>query len=82
MALESGPELGGHGQEFGHELVSESVSEADSDSDTRFFGTVNFHSRYYLIRSAGPDQLNSGQSLSYLSSENRPSVRPSEEVRF
>ena len=32
-------ELGGHGQEFGHELVSESVSEADSDSDTRFFET-------------------------------------------
>ena len=29
------PELGGHGQELGHELVSESVSEADWG--TRFF---------------------------------------------
>ena len=39
-------------------------------------GTVNFHSRGYLIRSAGQDQLNSGQSLSYLSSENGPSICP------
>ena len=31
----SAPELGGHGQELGRELVSESVSEADSDK--RFF---------------------------------------------
>ena len=29
------PELGGHGLEFGHELVS----ETDSDSDTRFSET-------------------------------------------
>ena len=31
--------MGGHGQDFGQELVSESVSEADSDSDMRFFET-------------------------------------------
>ena len=28
-----------NGHDFGHELMSESVSEADSDTDTRFFGT-------------------------------------------
>ena len=41
MAYEgSKPELSGHGEEFGHELVSESVSEADSDK--RFFETSDW----------------------------------------
>ena len=31
--------MGGHGQDFGHEFVSESVSEADTDKDRGFFGT-------------------------------------------
>ena len=29
-------EIGGLGRDFGHKSVSEPVSEADSDSDTRF----------------------------------------------
>ena len=37
-------ELGGHGQEFGHEPVSESVTEADSD--TRFFETSDTDTRF------------------------------------
>ena len=35
--LKSEAEMNGHGHDFGHE----SVSEADSDTDTRFFGTSN-----------------------------------------
>ena len=31
--------MNGHGHHFGHEFVSESVSKADSDEDTRFYGT-------------------------------------------
>ena len=31
--------MNGHGHDFGHEIVSGSVSEADSDTDARFFGT-------------------------------------------
>ena len=30
--------MNGHGHDFGHEFVSESVSKADSD--TRFFGSL------------------------------------------
>ena len=32
-------EMNGHGHDFGHELVSESMSEADSDTDTAFLRT-------------------------------------------
>ena len=31
----------GHGHDFRHEFVSESVFEADSDTDTRFFWTLD-----------------------------------------
>ena len=31
--------MNGHGHDFEHEFVSESVFEADSDTDTIFFGT-------------------------------------------
>ena len=31
--------MNGHRHDFGHEFVSESVSKADSDTHTRFFGT-------------------------------------------
>ena len=31
--------MNGHGHEFGHEFRSESMTEVDSDTDMRFFGT-------------------------------------------
>ena len=39
-------EMNGHGHDFGHEFVSESVSvyEADSDTETRYFGTSDTES--------------------------------------
>ena len=46
-------ELGRHGQEFGHELVSESVSEADSD--TRFSETLDTDLDKVTISEMGSD---------------------------
>ena len=39
-------EMNGHGHDFGHEFVSESVSvyEADSNTETRYFGTSDTES--------------------------------------
>ena len=50
IKLES--EMNGHGHDFGHEFVSESVSvyEADSNTETRYFGTSDTESDPYKNR--------------------------------
>ena len=45
--------MGGHGQEFGHELVSE--SEGDSDSSTRFFETSDTDSDKLIFSTSDSD---------------------------
>ena len=37
-------EINGHGYDFGHEFVTESMSEADSDTDTTFSETSDTNS--------------------------------------
>ena len=57
-----GTELGGRGQEFGHERVSESVSEADSD--TSFFETSDTDSvtkKLNVHRPLGPALFGNSQ---------------------
>ena len=53
MLVTSGSELGGH--DFGHEFVSESVSEADLD--TRFFGTSDTDSGKVMTSDTDMGQL-------------------------
>ena len=44
-----------NGHDFGHELMSESVSEADSDTDTRFFGTSDTDIGRVMTSDTGSD---------------------------